>query len=150
MADALIREGRRRRDVGVALAASRRPDRVTQLRLRLLRHLLASPAGRGTIDDATAADDLTRQFTDGGKWRGSALRSLLSEGLVRICGITRSRRPSRHAGYVAIVELVDRPAAARYVRLTHTNEATSPAATGEAAASTLHPPATETEDGSID
>jgi hypothetical protein len=134
----LCKDGETRRDVGMAFAAARRPDRVTLGRVRLLRALLASPDGTATIDDATTADELSSGFADGGKWRGSVPRSLVRDGFAVIVQLTRSVRPSRHRGYVAVLKLVDRVAAENYVQemiaaFAAFNEATSPAGTDEAA-----------------
>ena len=136
-------EGNARRDVGMAFAAARRPDRVTLGRLRMVQALLSSPDGKATIDDATTRDELTSGFADGGKWRGTVTRSLVADGFACIVGTTRSVRPARHRGYVAVLSLTDRTAAAEYVE-TMTSafaafyNATSPAGTDEAAISTTH------------
>lgn len=112
----LVAEGERRRDVGMALAGARRPDRVTLGRLAMVRALLRSPNGIATIDDATGPDELAAGFADGGKWRGTVTRSLLIDGLAEVIGTTRSCRPSRHRGYVARLRLVDRCKAELYLR----------------------------------
>jgi hypothetical protein len=134
----LCKDGETRRDVGMALAAARRPDRVTLGRVRLLQALLASPAGTATIDDASTADELSSGFADGGRWRGTVTRSLVADGFAVIVHTTRSVRPSRHRGYVSVLKLVDRVAAENYVQtmiaaFAAFNEATSPAGTDEVA-----------------
>lgn len=139
----LRKDGATRRNVGMAFAAARRPDRVTIGRLRMVQALLASPNGKATIDDATTADELLSGFADGGKWRGTVTRSIVADGLACIVGTTRSNRPSRHRGYVAVLSLTDRTAAAEYVRqmtaaFAAFYDATSPAGTDEAAISTTH------------
>lgn len=112
----LAAEGERRRDIGMNLAAARRPDRVTLGRLALVSALLRSPDGTATIDAATTPAELAAGFTDGGRWRGTVTRSLVADGLAEITGTTRSVRPSRHRGWVAVLRLVDRGKAADYVR----------------------------------
>lgn len=130
-----ITEGERRRDVGMNQAAARRPDRVTLGRLALVAALLRSPDGTATIDAATEPEDLAAGFADGGRWRGTVTRSLVADGLAEIIRTTRSTRPSRHRGWVAVLRLLDRDKAAAYLRrltasLAAFNEATPPAATG--------------------
>lgn len=49
------------RDVGMAIAAARRPDQVTLGRLAMVRAMLASPAGTATIDDATKPYEMSVQ-----------------------------------------------------------------------------------------
>lgn len=134
----LCRDAEMRRDVGMALAAARRPDRVTLGRVRLLQALLASPDGTATIDDASTADELSSGFADGGRWRGTVTRSLVADGFAVIVHTTRSVRPSRHRGYVSVLKLVDRVAAENYVAtmiaaFAAFNEATPPAGTDEVA-----------------
>lgn len=112
----LIADGESRRDVGMALAAARRPDNVSLGRLAMVRALLRSPDGIATIDDATTADELANGYDDNGKWRGTVVLSLVRDKLAEIIGTTRSRRPSRHRGYVARLRLVDRCKAELYLR----------------------------------
>jgi hypothetical protein len=131
----LRKEGDKRRDVGMAFAAARRPDRVTLGRVRMVQALIASPDGKATIDDATTDDELSTGFADGGKWRGTVTKSIVADGLACIVGATRSNRPSRHRGYVSVLSLTDRTAAEKYVQtmIAAFNEATSPAGTDEVA-----------------
>ena len=112
---ALCEAGDRLRDFGMAIAAARRPDQVTIGRLAMLRAMLASPAGTATIDDATEPGEMAVRFADGGQWRGTVTRSLVNDGYATIIGTTRSTRPSRHRGYISIIQLVDRSAAQRYI-----------------------------------
>ena len=137
----LVAEGERRRDVGIALAGARRPDKVTLGRLAMVRALLRSPNGTATIDDATEPDELAAGFADGGRWRGSVTRSLVADGLAEIVGTTRSCRPSRHRGYVARLRLVDRCKAELYLRAMtaamSTNDATPNTATNGVAIQTI-------------
>ena len=115
-ADAVVSEGDKLRDVGMAIAAARRPDQVTLGRLAMVRALLGSADGQATIDDATSEDELSGGFADGGKWRGTVTRSLVQDGIAKIIGTAKSRRKSRHSGYVAKLELVDRDKAQNYLR----------------------------------
>ena len=112
----LAAEGERRREIGMALAAARRPDRVTLGRWSLLNALLRSPSGTATIDAATTPNELAAGFADGGKWRGAVVLSLLRDGMAEVVGTVRSIRPSRHRGYVAVLRLTDRENALAYVR----------------------------------
>jgi len=131
----LATEGERRRDEGMNRAAARRPDRVTMGRLAMVRALLASPTSTATIDDATTADELASGYADGGRWRGTVTRSLLLDGFAIIDGMTRSKRPSRHRGYVAILRLTDRQAAIAYLsRMTAAFAATNETTPAVAAA----------------
>jgi len=112
----LAAEGERRRDIGVSLAATRRIDRVAMGRWALVNALLRSPDGTATIDAATSPDELATGFADGGRWRGAVVLSLLRDGLAECTGTTRSIRPSRHRGWVAVLRLTDRQKAADYLR----------------------------------
>lgn len=115
-ANEVVTEGDKLRDVGMALAAARRPDQVTIGRLAMVRALLQSPDGTATIDDATSEDELSGGFADGGKWRGTVTRSLVKDGIAKIAGMAKSRRKSRHSGSVAKWELVDRIKAQNYLQ----------------------------------
>lgn len=136
----LVADGERRRDVGMALAAARRPDRVTLGRLALVQALIDSLDETATIDDATSPEEMAQGYDDGGRWRGTVTRSLVADGFAEIVGMARSRRPSRHRGYVARLRLTDRPAAVLYLKRMGTAltayDATPPAGTGGAANST--------------
>jgi hypothetical protein len=112
----LAAEGERRRDIGMNRAAARRPDRVTLGRLAFVSALLRSPIGVASIDDATGPDDLATGFADGGRWRGTVTRTLIADGLAELIGTTRSIRPSRHRGWVALLRLVDQDKARDYLR----------------------------------
>jgi hypothetical protein len=110
-----IAEGERLRDIGMALAASRRPDRVTIGRWSLAVALLKSPTSTATIDDATPAGELDAGYVDGGRWRGTVTRSMIADGYAEMVGTTRSVRPSRHRGYIAVLRVKDRAALLSYV-----------------------------------
>lgn len=103
------------RDVGMAIAAARRPDQVTLGRLAMVRAMLASPAGTATIDDATKPYEMSVGYADGGQWRGTVTRSLVRDGFATIIGTTRSARPSRHRGYISVMQLLDRTIAQNYL-----------------------------------
>jgi len=92
--------------LGMELAATAKPDRVTAGKAAFLRALLVSPDGTATLDDAT--DDLAAEFCDGGKWRGNVCRSLAMAGITEKVGAECSGRPSRHRGYITRWRLVDR------------------------------------------
>jgi len=111
-----IADGERRRDIGMALAAARRPDRVTLGRWAMVNALLRSPSGTATIDAATSPTELAAGFSDGGKWRGAVVLSLLRDGMAEVIGTARSTRPSRHRGYVSILRVKDRAALLAYVQ----------------------------------
>jgi len=131
----LVADGEQRKRVGMALAASSNADRVTLGRLSMLAALLTSDTGSATIDDATGADEIRTQFADGGRWRGTVTKSLVADKFATIEGTTRSLRPSRHRGYIAVLRLVDRAGALEYLQAfakavaAITNEKTPPAAT---------------------
>jgi len=137
-----VADAERRRDEGMNRAAARRPDRVTLGRLAFISALLRSPSGSATLDDATAPDELSSKYADGGKWRGSVALSLAKDGLIAATGATRSRRRSRHRGLLSVWQLTDRGKAERYVRrmtaalAVYTNEATPSAATDGVATDT--------------
>ncbi|MBX3435310.1 MAG: hypothetical protein KF847_18490 [Pirellulales bacterium] len=111
--DNLRQQGDGLRDAGMGLAAGARPERVTAGKAALLRALLNAPDGTATIDDATA--DLSAEFRDGGKWRGTVTRSLAVLGLIEPVGAEKSDRPSRHRGYVTRWRLRDRQKAVAYL-----------------------------------
>jgi hypothetical protein len=130
----LAAEGERRREIGMALAAARRPDRVTLARWAMLNALLRSPDGTGTIDDATPQNEVVAKYADGGKWRGTVTRSLALDGYTAPTGeYRRTTRPAAHRRPNAVWRLTDRENALAYVRRMTaafaTNETTPPAAT---------------------
>lgn len=150
----LIAEGECRRESGMELAASRRPDRVTFGRWAMVNALLLSPDGTATIDAATPPDELATGFPDGGKWRGSVTRSLVADGLAEIVGTAKSIRPSRHRGYVAVLKLSDRESAKAYIRRLSAalaaSETTPPAATGGVAMTDTEKTLGDLNDGESD
>jgi len=95
---------------GMEVAANTKPDRVAAGKIAMLRALLVSADGTATIDDATI--DLTAEFMDGGRWRGSVCRSLAMAGVTERVSVEKSDRPSRHRGYVTRWQLVNRRKAA--------------------------------------
>ena len=108
-------EGAKRRDAGMAMAASAKPNRVTLGRLAMLDALLRCPDHVGTIDDGTAESELRSAYEDAGKWGGMIVRSLAQDGLIERVGYVESRRPSRHCGPVGRWRLVDPVKARTYV-----------------------------------
>ena len=104
--NSLRREGERRKDAGMALAADARPDAILAGKIALLRALLESPDGTATIDDATP--DLGVEFGCGGKWRGTVCLGLAQAGQIVRIGVELSKRPSRHCGYVTRWRVVNR------------------------------------------
>jgi hypothetical protein len=108
-------EAERLRDEGMDRAAAAEPDRVTLGRVAFLNALLRLPDHIGTIDDATDATLIASAFEDGGKWRGTVPRSLASDGFIESVDAVKSRRTSRHCGYVTRWRLVDPIAAKTYV-----------------------------------
>jgi len=151
--DDLTAEGERRRDIGMNRAAARRPDRVTLGRLAMVRALLRSPIAVASIDDATGPDDLAEGFADGGKWRGAVVLSLLRDGLAELAGHTRSIRPSRHRGWVAVLKLTDRQKAADYLRRMNAALAayeTTPPVAADGVANDQHHSTTELGDTNSD
>ena len=105
----------RRRDAGMAIAASAKPNRVTLGRLAMLDALLRCPGHVGTIDDGTAETELRTAYKDAGKWRGSVVRTLAKDGWIERVGYVESRRPSRHCAPVGRWRLVDPVKARAYV-----------------------------------
>ena len=104
--DKLQADGERRKAAGISLAAGCREDLIAAGKLAMLDALLASPDGTATIDDSTA--DLSEQFKDGGRWRGTVTRSLAMRRIIAVDSVTRSDRPSRHRGFVTRWRLRDR------------------------------------------
>lgn len=98
--------GERHKAAGILLAAGCKEDLIEAGKLAMLDALLASADGVATIDDATA--DLSAQFTDGGRWRGSVTRSLAMRRIIAAESVIKSDRPSRHRGYVTRWRLRDR------------------------------------------
>ena len=90
------RQGEARRDDGMDRAAARREWQTKHDELALLDAIMRRPDRTATTDDATA--DLSRQYEDGGRWRGSIPKRLAAHGLIEQAGAIRSSRPSRHAG----------------------------------------------------
>jgi len=147
--DDLIQRGESQKRVGMAIAASSNVDRVTLGRLSMLAALLRSDTGLATIDDATNNEDLATPFHDGGRWRGTVTKSLVADEFATIEGTTKSRRPSRHRGYISVLRLTDRTAAAAYLQsliraVASINDETPPSAIDGAS---THPINTKYEQG---
>ena len=123
----LQQQGETAKQIGMSLAADAKFDKVQNGKIAFLRAILQSPDGCGTIDDATA--DLATEFDDGGKWRGTVVRSLAYSGIIERDGIAISDRPSRHRGYIGRWRLKNRADAKRMLsRLVSVMTATSSAA----------------------
>lgn len=97
---ASVVEGERRRDAGMALAARRRRRLVVVGRLDFLDAVRAAPARTATTDDIAEADPFAA-YADGGKWRGTIVKSLARDGIIRRVGYRHSTCAARHAGLVA-------------------------------------------------
>lgn len=95
----LITETERLKALGMERAKRRRAALIARAQVALLDAIANSVEGCATIDDAT--DDLTESFGSGGHWRGSVTRALAMEGAIRRAGMTLSKRPSRHRGYLS-------------------------------------------------
>lgn len=100
---------------GMALAADNRAEAVAAGQVGLLRALMASDDGSGTIDDATA--DLSVTFDGGGKWRGSIPSALSRKNVIKWIGVRKSDRPSRHRGLVSVWQIADREKAKREIEI---------------------------------
>ena len=108
-------EAERLRDEGMTRAAAAKGCRITAGKVALLDALLSKPDHTGTIDDATDRDLIASVFKDGGKWRGTVTRSLSDAGFIEPVDAVKSRRTSRHCGYVTRWRLVDPIAAKTHV-----------------------------------
>lgn len=103
-------EGERRRDAGAELARRRRERDAAALQLALLDRLAAAPDIPVSTDDLTPNLGASYRADGGGQWRGGAVLALAAAGLIRRAGVVRSRRPARHAGYLAAWVAADRGA----------------------------------------
>lgn len=95
-----IQPGEALRDRGMERAARHRQWRIAAGQLALLRAIRRNPERTATTDDATS--DVSMQYADGGRWRGSVPQRLALDGLIERVGTVKSTRPSRHCGYVAV------------------------------------------------
>lgn len=116
-------------------------DRCRAAQLALLTVLLKSRSGKASTDDIVR--DASKAYPDGGKWLGRAIAQLAEDGLIRVCGTRRSRRPARNAGLLHEWELADREAAKLKVKrlkrgLTFHKKTDSAGATTESANSQTH------------
>lgn len=82
-----ISEAEALRDQGMELAARRKEWLIRRDTLRFLDALMAGPDRTASMDDTE--DDLAAEFGDGGKWRGSVVRGLASQGLIEMTGVIR-------------------------------------------------------------
>ena len=94
---------------GIQQAAIKHEAQIRRGTWLFLNAILASPDGCATTDAATDAP-LTK-YPDGGRWRGSIPKRLKAAGLIVGVQAIKSARPARHAGYLAVWQLIDRPAA---------------------------------------
>ena len=96
-------------ECGIQRAAIKHEAQIRRGSWLFLNAILASPDGCATTDAATDAP-LTK-YPDGGRWRGSIPKRLKAAGLIVSFSLAKSERPARHAGYLAVWQLIDRPAA---------------------------------------
>jgi hypothetical protein len=106
------------KDEGMGRAARGRRMKMARLQRDLLDALLKSGQPL-TVEAATPADQIARQYADGGKWVGPAVAELAGDGIVSHLrdtkgrlAVLRSPRPARHSGTSYVWQLVD-PTAAR-------------------------------------
>ncbi len=108
-------EGRERGEVkakrGIKRAAYGREWDIQRDELRLLETMLRTPDGSITTDDVV--DDLAKRFDDGGSWRANIVKRPQAAGIIATDGVTKSARPSRHAGYTTRWKIADTSAAER-------------------------------------
>jgi hypothetical protein len=97
--------GELRKECGMQLAADARAEAVAAGQVAFLSALIKSPDRTATIDDGTG--DLAATFSDGGKWRGTVVRSLALARIIERVDVVKSDRPSRHRGFVSRWRLLD-------------------------------------------
>jgi hypothetical protein len=90
-------------------------SRVVKSAKKLLRALLEQENLEGTIDLCNSEEEAKTKFSDRGAWRGDVSKHLIRTGLVEIVGLARSKRPSRHSGYLALLRVRDKHKAALYI-----------------------------------
>lgn len=96
------------RDTGMMLASRRKRHRIVTDQLALLDAIIGSADGTATADDAATDDHRIAGYDDGGKWRGTVTRELSDDGIIRCVAATRSKRPTRHAGWIGRWAIADR------------------------------------------
>jgi hypothetical protein len=104
-------EGERRRDAALTLLESQRAVLIRRARRAFLLRLLA--VGSATADDVRAAVELPSGIDPN---LFGCVPSLFARlGIVAFAGFDTSRRPARHAGLNRVWELIDPPAALRWL-----------------------------------
>ena len=104
-------KGESRAERGIKRAADRHEWDIQRDELRLLETMLRNPDVSVTTDDVV--DDLTKRFDDGGNWRANIVKRPQKAGIIATDGVTKSVRPSRHAGYTTRWRIANRSAAER-------------------------------------
>jgi len=104
-------EGERLKADALALSEARREVYVRRGRRAMLEVLLRS--GTATADDVYAAVELPPRIDP--RCLGSVPGVLGYARIIRAAGFVRSARPERHASWLQVWELVDRPAAERWL-----------------------------------
>lgn len=104
-------EGERRKVDALALLEATREACVTLARRAFLARLLA--VGHATADDVREAVELPPGLNP--NLFGAVPSLFARRGIVRFCGFDVSRRPARHAGLNRNWELIDPPAAMRWL-----------------------------------
>lgn len=108
-------KGERRKLAGMDAASWGKRRQKIETQVGLLDAILKSPDMTATSDKATG--DLFAKFQDGGKWRGSAIRELAIDGLIRKVDAVLSIRSARHRGYVTKWQGIDRQQIANYLEV---------------------------------
>lgn len=101
--------GEARAERGIKQAAYCHEWDIARDELRLLETMLRNPDVSVTTDDIV--DDLTKTFRDGGNWRANIVKRPQAAGIIATDGVTKSARPSRHAGYTTRWKIADTSAA---------------------------------------
>lgn len=98
------REGQRRKELGMSLAAMNRERAIRKAQLALLAAGLARPDRLCSANDIPA--DLEAKYSDGGRWVGPAVRAMAMRRLIEKAGHDTSARPTRHGGDVMLWRIV--------------------------------------------
>jgi hypothetical protein len=103
----LIEKGEAAKQEGMdrAARAAGRRRLILETQRDLLRAIAEAPQGAAiALDDGTPSADLATRFPDAGKWRGTAVRNLAREGIIRRAGFALSKRPSSHRSVIRLWE----------------------------------------------
>lgn len=73
--------------------------------LELLDALLRSPTRRASLGESSGR--FRDAFPDRGPWRGSAVKELKKDGLIRQVGAMKAQRPTRKSSVVWLWEIAD-------------------------------------------